>query len=83
MKGDIVERECMNCGDLIPYKRLQIIPNTKYCVDCLNDGQIIESFSYKARRNYDEEGNMSIEVITDENEWKAVQEDLAPLNKVK
>jgi RNA polymerase-binding transcription factor DksA len=29
------QRKCVVCGKLIPLKRLLIVPNTNYCVDCL------------------------------------------------
>ena len=30
-------RECDSCGEDIPKKRLQLLPLTRYCVDCQND----------------------------------------------
>lgn len=31
---------CLKCGNLIPQKRLEIIPNTKTCVNCSNESRM-------------------------------------------
>lgn len=29
------QRHCVQCNRVIPLKRLLVVPNTNYCVDCL------------------------------------------------
>lgn len=33
--GGLKLKKCKNCGETIPPKRLKIVPDTKYCLDCL------------------------------------------------
>lgn len=33
---NLVEKECVECGEIIPMKRLLIVPRTKLCIDCQN-----------------------------------------------
>ena len=35
----MIERECLGCGEKINPKRLEILPNTKYCVNCSDSGK--------------------------------------------
>lgn len=34
LRKDIKERECEECGNIIPLGRLKIVPTTKYCINC-------------------------------------------------
>jgi len=34
VQNEIMIVECLGCGDQIHPKRLEILPNTKYCVNC-------------------------------------------------
>lgn len=29
--------QCLRCGEMIPEKRLEIVPHTNFCVGCLNE----------------------------------------------
>jgi hypothetical protein len=35
----MIERECASCNSIINPKRLEILPNTKFCVNCSDSGR--------------------------------------------
>jgi hypothetical protein len=35
----MIERECAGCGEIINPKRLEILPNTRFCVNCSDSGR--------------------------------------------
>lgn len=33
-RANLIERECEECGEIIPLKRLKVVPLTKLCISC-------------------------------------------------
>jgi len=63
-----MERDCFSCGQPIPPKRLEILPNTKFCVNCS------DSAPKKALTFQYGEGDHSYTdiVIVEENEYRSL-----------
>ena len=62
------EKYCKECGQLIPERRVELIPNVKYCVQCQQLGGDI--FRYKMKSvGFDEEPKMA----KTEKDWKLLK----------
>lgn len=35
--GDVVQMNCIECGELIPTRRMQLNPRTRRCTDCASE----------------------------------------------
>lgn len=71
-----MERDCDCCGEPIPARRLEIVPSTKYCVDCLNSGLVQDdTFAKRGTVVPDEEGNIHVQVISSKKEWENLERD--------
>lgn len=64
----MMNKECLSCGEIINPKRLEILPHTKYCVNCS------DSAPKKALTFQYGEGDHSYTdiVIVEENEYKTL-----------
>lgn len=69
-----IARTCASCDDAIDPRRLQRLPNARFCVSCLELGLGVEQFAYKAMSMIDDAGNFHTEIIRSQDAWKALND---------
>jgi len=73
----MIERLCESCDEPIPAKRLALMPHTRACVPCIEEGFVPDVFTYKSKLEADSSGNFHVELIQDAHEWDCHKRDKA------